>query len=96
VNLWSGNLTAAPIGKADLSASLRRIGFAGDRPASLETLSRVVRLHSHAIAFESLDSLEGKRVSIELDAMKRQGRRDPAAAGCAALDAKLAELALRS
>lgn len=39
----------------DLDAYLARIGFAGDRAPSLDTLRRVQLAHASAIAFENLD-----------------------------------------
>ena len=50
----------------DLAAYLARIGFSGTPAPDLATLSAIQALHPLAIAFESLDPLLGRPVSLDL------------------------------
>jgi N-hydroxyarylamine O-acetyltransferase len=50
----------------DLGAYLERIGWSGEAPATLETLSRLIRAHMSSIAFENLDVLLGRPVRLDL------------------------------
>jgi N-hydroxyarylamine O-acetyltransferase len=54
----------------DLDAYCRRVGYDGPREPTLETLSRLHVLHPAAIAFENLDPLLGRPVSLEIDALQ--------------------------
>ncbi|MCW8127220.1 arylamine N-acetyltransferase family protein [Microbulbifer halophilus] len=56
----------------DLDAYLRRIGFAGKPAADLETLEKVVGLHSRAIPFENLNPFLGLPVEIDLPSVERK------------------------
>jgi N-hydroxyarylamine O-acetyltransferase len=49
----------------DLSAYLRRVGFAGPAAPDHNTLAALHRLHPQAIAFENLDPLLGVTVALE-------------------------------
>ena len=54
----------------DLGAYLQRIGWSGEVPVTLETLSRLIRAHMSSIAFENLDVLLGRPVRLDLDAIQ--------------------------
>jgi N-hydroxyarylamine O-acetyltransferase len=54
----------------DLDAYCRRIGYEGRREPTLETLSALHALHPAAIAFENLDPLLGRPVSLDSDALQ--------------------------
>jgi N-hydroxyarylamine O-acetyltransferase len=54
----------------DLQAYLERIGYAGAAAADLSTLTAIHRRHVDAIAFENLDPLLGRPVSLELGALQ--------------------------
>lgn len=56
----------------DLDAYCRRIGYGGPRAATLEVLRALHALHPQAIAFENLDPLLGRPVSLELPALERK------------------------
>ncbi len=61
-----------------LDRYLRRIGYAGPRAASLDVLRQLHFLHPHAIAYENLDPLIGRPVSIadaDLEAKLLSGTR---------------------
>ena len=50
----------------DLDAYFARIGYAGPREPTLDTLRAIHALHPAAIAFENLDPLLGRRVHLNL------------------------------
>ena len=54
----------------DLDAYLDRIGYAGPRTATLETLQAVHLLHPAAIPFENLNPLLGWPVALDVDALQ--------------------------
>lgn len=56
----------------DIDAYLGRIGYAGPRVATLETLEALHLLHPQAIAFENIDSFLGRPVDIEPGAVGRK------------------------
>jgi N-hydroxyarylamine O-acetyltransferase len=56
----------------DLDAYLQRIGYAGSRAATIETLHALHRLHPQAIAFENLDPLAGRSVALDLTGLQRK------------------------
>jgi N-hydroxyarylamine O-acetyltransferase len=62
----------------NLSAYLRRVGFAGKPGPSLATLRELHRLHTRAIPFENLSPFLGERVRLDLasleDKMVARGR----------------------
>jgi len=62
----------------DLEAYFRRVGYSGAALPSLDTLRRLQACHATAIAFENLDPLMRKPVSLSLpalvDKLVRQGR----------------------
>ncbi len=65
----------API---DLDAYLARIGYHGQRSATLETLDGLHLAHATSIPFENLDILLGLGISLELDRLQAKlvaGRR---------------------
>ena len=49
----------------DLDAYLARIGYAGPRDASLDTLKTLHFLHPQAIPFENIDPFLGQPVRLE-------------------------------
>jgi len=56
----------------DLDAYFGRIGYAGDRTPTLETLARLHALHPTAIPFENLDTLRGAPIRLDLDSLQRK------------------------
>jgi len=54
---------------ADLDRYLARIGFAGERPATLATLNALHALHPAAIPFENLDVLLGREIRLDLPSL---------------------------
>lgn len=56
----------------DLEKYFRYIGFSGSRGATLDTLAQLQRLHTQAIAFENLDPLMRKHVSLDPQALSRK------------------------
>ena len=56
----------------DLDAYFTRIGYAGPRTATLETLRTLHALHPAAIAFENLDPLLGVRVRLDPESVERK------------------------
>jgi N-hydroxyarylamine O-acetyltransferase len=54
----------------DLDAYLRRIGYDGPRAPTLQVLAALHALHPAAIAFENLDPLLGRPVSLDIDALQ--------------------------
>jgi len=53
----------------DLKAYFRRIGFSGAASATLHTLERLQSLHATSIAFENLDPLMKRPVSLSMPAL---------------------------
>lgn len=49
----------------DLDAYFARIGYAGERRATLDTLHALVARHTEVIAFENLDPLRGQPVRLD-------------------------------
>jgi N-hydroxyarylamine O-acetyltransferase len=56
----------------DVDSYLKRIGFAGPRGATLETLRRLQQHHPRAIPFENLDTLAGRPVRLDLPSLERK------------------------
>ena len=56
----------------DLEAYFARIGYAGSRTPTLETLRALHELHPAAIAFENLDVLLGRRVRIDMGSVQHK------------------------
>jgi N-hydroxyarylamine O-acetyltransferase len=56
----------------DLDAYFRRIGYAGDRTPTLETLAALHALHPTAIPFENLDTLRGAPIRLDVDSLQRK------------------------
>lgn len=54
----------------DLEAYLARVGYAGSRRPSLETLTGLHETHVTAVPFENLDILLGRGISLELPALE--------------------------
>jgi N-hydroxyarylamine O-acetyltransferase len=54
----------------DQDAWLTRIGYAGPRAPTLETLHALIAAHSAAIAYESLDVLLGRPPRLDLEALQ--------------------------
>jgi len=57
---------------ADIDAYCARIGFAGPREPTLDTLRALHLAHSVAIPFENLDARLGRAVPVELAAIERK------------------------
>jgi N-hydroxyarylamine O-acetyltransferase len=58
------------VASLDLGAYLERIGWSGEAPVSLETLSRLIRAHMSSIPFENLDVLLGRPVRLDLESVQ--------------------------
>jgi N-hydroxyarylamine O-acetyltransferase len=56
----------------DLDAYFRRVGYAGDRTPTLETLAELHALHPTAIPFENLDTLRGAPIRLDVDSLQRK------------------------
>ena len=56
----------------DLDAYFRRIGYAGDRAPTLETLAALHALHPTAIPFENLDTLRGAAIRLDVVSLQRK------------------------
>jgi len=56
----------------DLDAYFRRVGYAGDRAPTLETLAALHALHPTAIPFENLDTLRGAPIRLDIDSLQRK------------------------
>jgi N-hydroxyarylamine O-acetyltransferase len=54
------------------NAYFARIGYAGPRAATLDVLRALHALHPAVIAFENLDTLMGRRVSLDFGAIQRK------------------------
>ena len=53
----------------ELEAYLARIGYAGPRVPTLDVLRDLTAAHVHAIPFENLDVLLGRRIELDVDAL---------------------------
>ena len=53
----------------DLDRYFDRIGYRGPRAPTLDVLREIQCRHAHAVPFENLDPLTGRRVSLELAAV---------------------------
>ena len=58
--------------RLDLDAYFARIGYAGSRAATLETLHTLTGHHAAAIPFENLDVLLGRGIDVEAAAVERK------------------------
>lgn len=56
----------------DLDAYFRRVGYSGNGTATLETLRELQFRHPEAIAYENLDALLGRAISLEASALERK------------------------
>jgi len=56
----------------DLDAYFRRVGYAGDRAPTLETLAVLHGLHPRAIPFENLDTLRGAPIRLDVESLERK------------------------
>lgn len=56
----------------DLDAYFRRIGYAGDRSPTLETLRGIHLAHAKSIPFENLDPLLGKPVRLDASSLEEK------------------------
>ncbi|MEV0543338.1 arylamine N-acetyltransferase family protein [Nocardia salmonicida] len=54
----------------DLDAYLARIGYAGPRTASVDTLRALVRAHTTSIPFENLEIILGRGIPLDLDSLQ--------------------------
>jgi N-hydroxyarylamine O-acetyltransferase len=62
----------APDDKIDLDAYFGRIGYSGPATATLDTLQKLQAAHATTIAFENLDPLLGRPVSLSLSAIAKK------------------------
>ncbi|POX41971.1 acetyltransferase [Streptomyces sp. Ru73] len=62
-SVWSGE-------QLDLDAYLERIGYAGDRAPTLETLRALQAAHVTAIGFENIDVLLGRPVALDVPSLQ--------------------------
>jgi N-hydroxyarylamine O-acetyltransferase len=60
------------LGAIDLEAYFQRIGYSGPRCATLEVLQSVHRAHVGAIAYEALNPLLGRPVSLATEALEEK------------------------
>lgn len=58
--------------RLDLDAYLERIGYDGPRDATGDVLRELHRAHTEAIAFENLDIVLGRGISLDLDDLQRK------------------------
>ncbi|MCL2583992.1 MAG: arylamine N-acetyltransferase [Streptosporangiales bacterium] len=65
MNEWAG-----AAGKLDLGAYLRRVGYAGPRRPTEETLRALHHRHLAAIPFENLDIILGRGVAVDLESVQ--------------------------
>ncbi|WP_394827148.1 arylamine N-acetyltransferase [Pendulispora albinea] len=56
----------------DLSAYFERIGYTGNRSATLDTLREIHRLHALAIPFENLDPVLRRPVSLDIVSLQKK------------------------
>ncbi len=56
----------------DLDAYFARIGYAGSREPTLDTLAAIHRHHARSIPFENLDVLLGRRIGIDAASIERK------------------------
>ena len=56
----------------DLDAYFQRIGYSGERTASLSTLEAIHACHTNAIAFENLSPLLGQPVLLDLPSLQQK------------------------
>lgn len=56
----------------DLDAYLARVGYSGDRPPTLATLSRLHALHAEAIPFENLSAFLGEEIPLDVASLERK------------------------
>ncbi|MGW0639469.1 arylamine N-acetyltransferase family protein [Nocardia salmonicida] len=54
----------------DLDAYLARIGYAGPRTASVDTLRALVRAHTTSVPFENLEIILGRGIPLDLDSLQ--------------------------
>ncbi|MEU5876312.1 arylamine N-acetyltransferase [Spirillospora sp. NPDC047279] len=60
---WNG-------GELDLEAYLERIGYAGDRAPTVDTLRALQRAHTTSIPFENLEIMLGRPIPLDLAALQ--------------------------
>lgn len=56
----------------DLDAYFRRIGYAGERTPTLDTLRSIQACHTEAIAFENLNPLMGWPVRLDIESLQQK------------------------
>ena len=74
------NVSSEPAPRID--AYFRRIGYAGGRTPSLDTLRAIHLRHAEAIAFENLDPLLGRTVRLDLVSLQQKLVRDGRGGWC--------------
>lgn len=60
----------------DLEAYFKRIGYAGDRAPTLDTLQAIQLRHAETIAFENLNPLMGRPVPLDIESIQQKLVRD--------------------
>ncbi len=56
----------------DQQAWLARIGYAGSRQPTLETLHQLIFAHSHAVSYESLDIMLGRTPRLDIASLQQK------------------------
>src|SRR5688572_12662900 len=56
----------------NLQAYFNRIGFMGETPATLSTLTAIHRAHATTIPFENIDVLLGQRIRLDLPGLEKK------------------------
>jgi N-hydroxyarylamine O-acetyltransferase len=74
------------------SAYLARMGYAGDRAPTIETLRALHRAHLHAVPFEDLDIHVGRPIRLDRDAFFRKVVGERRGGFCYELNGLFAEL----
>ncbi|MFC9897865.1 arylamine N-acetyltransferase [Nocardia sp. NPDC127579] len=54
----------------DLDAYLARLGFDGEREPTVDTLQRLVQLHTTSIPFENLEIILGRSIDLDLETLQ--------------------------
>lgn len=58
--------------RIDLDRYLARIGWTGAAPATLSTLTGLLRAHMRSIPFENIDALLGREVRLDIEGLQRK------------------------
>ena len=71
---WEHDVADAPdlTDRIDLDAYFARIGYAGSRAPTLQTLRALHAAHPAAIAFENLDPLLRRRIHLDTASLEKK------------------------